>query len=110
MKQLMTMKFAAWGALLPLLSLGSAHADPFPKGNAEAGKKCFAQNNCNRCHDGIMGGDGNRIFTRSNRKVNNPQQMIAQFGVCSKAAGITITPQDEQNLGAYLSREYYHFK
>ena len=110
MKHLPTLKFATWTALLPLLLMGSAHAEPFPKGDAAAGKKFFAQNKCNRCHDGIMYGDGNKIFTRPNRKVNNPQQMIAQFGMCSTAAGITITPQDEQNLGAYLNREYYHFK
>jgi cytochrome c2 len=104
------MKYLSVTALLPILLMSSAQAEPFPKGDAEAGKKFFAQNNCNRCHDGIMGGNGNKIFTRPNRKVNNPQQMIAQFGMCSQAAGITITPQDEQNLGAYLSREYYHFK
>jgi cytochrome c2 len=104
------MKYLSVAALLPILLMSNAQAEPFPKGDAAAGKKFFAQNNCNRCHDGIMYGDGNKIFTRSNRKVNSPQQMIAQFCMCSQAAGITITPQDEQNLGAYLSREYYHFK
>ncbi|HEY5994366.1 MAG TPA: cytochrome c [Gallionellaceae bacterium] len=97
-------------ALLALFLMGSAHAAPFPKGDAEAGKKFFTQNNCNRCHDGIMGGDGNKIFTRPNRKVSDPQQLVAQLRRCSGGAGITMTAQDEQNLGAYLSREYYHFK
>ncbi len=103
------MKYLPTAALLLLLTAG-AHAAPFPKGNAEAGKTLFAQNNCNRCHDGIMGGDGNAIFTRPNHKVKSAQQLVAQLRVCSGGAGITLTPQDEQDMGAYLSREYYHFK
>jgi cytochrome c553 len=105
-----TMKRLTIAALLPLALMGSAHAAPFPKGDAEAGKKFFTQNNCNRCHDDIMGGDGNRIFTRSNRKVSSPEELIAQLGRCSAGGNIAMTPQDKQNLGAYLSREYYHFK
>ncbi len=110
MQRLSFTKSAPWAMLLPLLLLGSALAAPFPTGDAEAGKKFFAQNNCNRCHDGIMKGDGNRIFTRLNRKVNDPDQLIAQLGRCSAGGNIPMTPQDKQNLGAYLSREYYHFK
>ncbi len=110
MKHLPLVKFAFGAALLPLVLAGSARAEPFPKGDAESGKRFFAQNNCNRCHDGIMNGDGNKIFTRINRKVNDPDQLIAQLGRCSAGGNIPMTPQDKQNLGAYLSREYYHFK
>jgi cytochrome c551/c552 len=110
MKHLPIMKFAPWAALLPLFLMSGAQADPFPDGKAEAGKNFFAQNNCNRCHDGIMKGDGNKIFTRLNRKVNSPEELIAQLGRCSAGGNIPMTPQDKQNLGAYLSREYYHFK
>ncbi len=98
--------------LLPsLLLLGAAvHAEPFPKGDVVAGQKFFAQNRCNRCHDGIMGGDGNRIFTRFDRKVKNPQQLVEQMHVCTGNIGITLTKQNEQDLGAYLNGSYYHFK
>jgi len=97
--------------LFPLLLLSAAaHAEAFPKGDAGAGKMFFEQNRCNRCHDGIMGGDGNRIFTRFNRKVKNPAQLVDQMHVCTGNVGVTLTPQDEQNLGAYLNRTYYHFK
>jgi cytochrome c553 len=87
-----------------------AHADPFADGNVAAGKKLFDQNNCNRCHMNIMGGDGNAIFTRPDRKVNSPEQLVAQMHVCSGNVGITLSNQDEQNLGAYLNRNFYHFK
>ncbi len=105
------MKFLPLTVLFSLLLLGTAQAEPFAKGDAEAGKKLFTQNNCgSSCHDSIMGGNGNTIFTRFNHKVQNPQQLIAQLRRCTGGAGITLSPQDEENLGAYLNRNYYHFK
>ncbi len=105
------MKLLPLTVLLSLLLVETAHADPFAKGDAEAGKKLFTQSQCgSSCHDSIMGGNGNAIFTRLNRKVQNPQQLIAQLRRCTGGAGITLSPQDEQNLGAYLNRNYYHFK
>ena len=96
--------------LLLLLCTAAAHAEPFPKGNEEAGKKLFDQNHCNRCHSQMLGGDGSAIFTRPDHKVKNPEQLVAQMHVCSGNVGITLSPQDEQNLGAYLNRNYYRFK
>lgn len=97
-------------ALLFSLIASSAMAAPFPDGNAEAGKKLFDDNKCNRCHIGKVGGDGSAIFTRPNRIVNNPQEMIDRMHVCSGAVGMTLTPQKEQDLGAYLNQAYYKFK
>ena len=97
-------------ALFMICAAGAASAAPFAKGNPEAGKKLFEQNNCNRCHDAKMGGDGNRIFTRINRIVHNPQQLVARLHVCGGATGLDVTPQQEQDLGAYLNKNFYHFK
>jgi len=83
-----------------------ASADPFPGGNAQSGQKLFEKHDCNRCHDSMMGGDGNKIFTRINRKVNNAVELIAQITRCSGNVGANFTPQDKQNLGAYLNRFY----
>lgn len=88
----------------------AAQAEPFAGGNAEAGRKLFDQNHCNRCHMSMLGGDGSAIFTRPDHKVKNPQQLVEQMHVCSGNAGITLSKQDEQNLGAYLNQNYYHFK
>jgi len=83
-----------------------ASADPFPDGNALAGQKLFDQHKCNSCHDSMMGGDGNKIFTRIDRKVNKPDELVAQITRCSGNVGANFTPQDKQNLGAYLNRFY----
>lgn len=104
------MKFPLLTIFLTMSFLGAAHAEPFAKGDTEAGKKFFTQNNCNSCHDQIMNGDGNAIFTRFNRKVRNPGQLLAQLGRCTSGGGIAASDKDLQNLAAYLNRAYYHFK
>ena len=97
-------------ALILFLAAGSALSAPFPNGDAQAGKKLFEQNKCNRCHVDMMGGDGSAIFTRPNHKVTNPQQMVQRMHTCTGGAGITLSAQDEQDLGAYLNQLYYKFK
>jgi mono/diheme cytochrome c family protein len=88
----------------------NAAAAPFADGAAAAGKKLFDDNKCNRCHIGKVGGDGSTIFTRPTRIVHNPQQLIDRMIYCSGAVGMTLTPQNEQDLGAYLNQTYYKFK
>lgn len=92
------------------LVAGVAMANPFPNGSVAAGKKLFDDNKCNRCHIGKVGGDGSQIFTRPNRIVNNPQEMVDRMHVCSGAVGMTLTEQNEQDLGAYLNQNFYKFK
>ncbi len=87
-----------------------AQAAPFAAGKVDAGRKLFEQNRCNSCHVSMLGGDGSAIFTRPDHKVRNPQQLVDQMYVCSGNVGVTLTHQDEQDLGAYLNGTYYHFK
>ena len=97
-------------ALILSIAAGAALAAPFSGGDAQAGKKLFDDNECNSCHIDKVGGDGSAIFTRPNRIVNNPQQLTKRLRVCTDATGITLSPQDEQNLAAYLNLQYYKFK
>ena len=96
-------------ALLLLLSAATASANPFPNGNAQTGKAIFDQYKCNSCHAAMLGGDGSAIFTRANRKVHSSGELLEQIRLCSGNVGANLTPQDEQNLGAYLNR-YYNLK
>ncbi len=105
MKSFAALALACFGALT-----ATAQAAPFEGGNTEAGRKFFDQNHCNRCHMSLMGGDGSAIFTRPNHKVTTPRQVLDQLYVCSGGAGITLSDQDAQDLGAYLNRSFYHFK
>ncbi|HEX5363467.1 MAG TPA: cytochrome c [Gallionella sp.] len=92
-----------------LCSATAAVANPFPNGDAQTGQKLFDQYKCARCHASMLGGDGSAIFTRADRKVHNAAQLVEQMGMCTGNLGITLTPQDEQHLGAYLNR-YYKLK
>ena len=93
--------------LMTLLIGTAAQAAPFATGNAEAGKQLFDQSHCNRCHVQMMGGDGSEIFTRPDHKVRSSSQLIKQISVCGGNAGVILSKQDEQNLGAYLNQRYY---
>jgi cytochrome c553 len=95
--------------LILLCAVTAASADPFPNGNALAGQKLFAKYDCNQCHNQIMKGDGNQIFTRINRKRNSPEGLIEQIGMCSGNVNAHFTPQQTQDLAAYLNT-FYKFK
>ena len=73
------------------------------------GKRLFEKYDCNSCHNQIMGGDGNKIFTRFDRKRNSPDGLIEQIGMCSGNVNAHFTPQEKQDLAAYLNI-FYKFK
>ena len=101
-------KFLAALALLALTA--TACAAPFPNGDPASGKKLFDKYQCNRCHVDIVGGDGNGIFTRPDRKVTRASELSAQMKRCSGMVGANITAQEEEHLAAYLNQKYYKFK
>jgi hypothetical protein len=94
---------------LCLCAATAALASPFPAGNAQAGQKLFMEHDCNRCHNSIMGGDGNKIFTRFDRKINTPSALIDQIGICSGNVNAHFTPEQKQDIAAYLNI-FYKFK
>jgi hypothetical protein len=101
----MKMKFL----LIMLMLIGSAHADPFPKGNVAAGKRTFEQTECKRCHIEVVSGDGSEIFTRADRIALNPALLMKQIKINGPRTGFNLTAQDELNLAAYLNKVYYKF-
>jgi hypothetical protein len=96
-------------ALILLCAATAASADPFPTGDALAGQKLFVKYDCNQCHNSIMHGDGNKIFTRINRKRNSPDGLIEQIGMCSGNVNAHFSPKETQDLAAYLNT-FYKFK
>jgi hypothetical protein len=96
-------------AIILLSFATAATANPFPHGNAQAGQKLFDKYDCNQCHNKIMGGDGNKIFTRFDRKRNTPDGLIEQIGMCSGNVNAHFNGQQTQDLAAYLNI-FYKFK
>lgn len=95
--------------LILLCAATAASANPFPTGTAQNGQKLFEKYDCNQCHNKIMKGDGNKIFTRFDRKVKTPDEMIAQINMCSGNVNAHLTPKEAQDIAAYLNI-YYKFK
>ncbi len=93
-----------------LVAASTAQATPFASGNANHGKKLFAQYECDSCHKGKVGGDGSAIFTRPDRIVRSAGELIPRIKFCSGAVGAHLSAQEEQDLAAHLNQTYYHFK
>ncbi len=96
-------------ATILLFAATIAQANPFPSGNPQTGKAIFDKYKCNSCHAAMLGGDGNAIFTRANRKVHDAGGLIEQIKICSGNVGANLSALEEQHLGAYLNR-YYNLK
>ncbi len=97
-------------AALLLCVTATAQAAPFAKGDDGAGKKIFDQHKCNSCHARQLGGDGNSMFTRAERKVKTHTSLAAQITRCSNNLGLMLFDEDEEHVGAYLNKHYYKFK
>jgi hypothetical protein len=50
------------------------------------------------------------MYTRPERKVKNPSQLLTQVRACNTMLNTGWFPEDEENVAAYLNREYYKFK
>lgn len=96
-------------ALILLGATTTVSANPFPDGKEMDGQALFIKYDCNQCHNKIMHGDGNTIFTRLTRKITTPSALIDQIGACSNNVNAHFTPQEKQDLASYLNR-YYKFK
>ena len=98
-------------AIPVILSLSTAaSADPFPNADPKLGKKYFDEAKCGSCHVSLVGGDGNRIFTRPERKVKDAQALVKMVRFCVSQTGAGIFPEDIEPIAAYLNREFYKFK
>jgi mono/diheme cytochrome c family protein len=105
----MTMiKTAAAFACL-LVWAGGALAGPFDKGDPKAGKQ-VADKACIACHASMFGGDGSKIFTRPDHKIQNPQQLLARVQACNSTTGAGLNAQQELDVAAYLNQQFYKFK
>lgn len=102
--------FAAISALM--LFSAAAHADPFAKADPKAGKSAYEEAKCQSCHNALkeLGGDGNRIFTRPNRRVKDSQGLLRMVSVCVDRTGAAVFPEDMEHIAAYLNQQFYKFQ
>ncbi|MEJ2360243.1 MAG: c-type cytochrome [Gammaproteobacteria bacterium] len=96
--------FTALTLGLTLFCMTGAHA-----ANLARGKK-LVEENCVKCHAGIVGGDGSKIYTRSNRSIDSLPALIKQVHRCKNALGVSWPEDQIADVVAYLNKTYYKFK
>ncbi|MDH5181707.1 MAG: cytochrome c [Gammaproteobacteria bacterium] len=87
---------------LPCLP-GTVHA-----ADIQLGKELH-QENCTDCHISMMGGDGSRIYTREDRRIDSRTGLENQVRRCKTSLG-TDWPENQINaVVEFLDQRYYHF-
>ena len=96
--------------LIAILALPpSAYAGPLSNADPATGKKVYDKAKCSGCHNSVMGGDGNRIYTRANHKVRNPKDLLKQVRFCVDQTGASASAADIGNIATYLNQRFYRF-
>jgi len=89
---------------LGLSCLSSAHAADLKRG------KQLLEENCIKCHASMVGGDGSKIYTRPDRKVESLEGLNAQVHRCRDSLGVQWPEDQIADVVAYLNKTYYKFK
>jgi cytochrome c2 len=73
--------------------------------------KTLHQAKCYQCHAEKSGlGNGDIIYTRADRKVQDPARLKFMVGMCNTEMRLDLFPEDEADLVAYLNQQFYKFK
>lgn len=88
----------------PLLASASA----LLPGDAVHGKAVHDQN-CMGCHDNMMGGDGNRLYTRDDRRIKSIEGLMGQVSRCNAMQNIGLSDDDLNGITKYLNENFYKF-
>ena len=80
----------------------------FSTGDAKVGK-LLADKDCVGCHVRRFG-DAHTIYSRHERKVRTPEQLLAQVQRCNAELSTNYFPEDEMHVAAFLNSKYYKFK
>jgi hypothetical protein len=99
----------ALAAAIPVQAAVAMAPAPFANGNPELGKP-LNDKACVGCHARRFGGDADRIYFRSDRRVRTSAQLLAQVSYCNAELGTGYFPDEEEHIAAYLNKQYYRFE
>jgi hypothetical protein len=76
-----------------------------------ANGKAIDQQKCYACHAKKTGfGNGDMIYTRSDRKVKSKADLKRMVGLCNTELRLDLFPEDEADVAAFLNEQFYKFK
>jgi mono/diheme cytochrome c family protein len=93
--------------VLPL-AMAALSANVFADVDAAKGKQLHDQK-CISCHVERYGGDGSRIYLRTDRLIHDRTALDQRVAMCSAQTNAGLLPDDEANVAEYLARRYYKF-
>jgi mono/diheme cytochrome c family protein len=103
------MRIATLALILLVASPGVAQQPKaLAHGDAAAGKM-LAERDCVACHVRRFG-NATAIYTRADRKVHTPEQLLAQVQFCNVDLKAGYFPEEEEHVAAYLNHAYYKFE
>ncbi len=73
------------------------------------GRKLVEANKCEACHQGRFPGPVGTIYLRKDHKVSNWAKLKSQVAMCSSQLNLSLFPEDEENIAAFLNATYYKF-
>ncbi|CAZ86806.1 putative Cytochrome c [Thiomonas arsenitoxydans] len=101
---------AVLGAAWPLAQAAEAVPPQFVGANVAQGQKYYDNLKCAACHAQRMMGSSSAMYTRADRKVHNPQQLMAFTQMCVTQLNHDLFPEEVKDIAAYLNQTYYKFK
>ncbi len=63
--------------------------------------------NCQSCHSSLMGGDPDRIYTRSDRRVTSIDGLRKQVTRCKTTVGVAWPEDQIEDVVDYLNTSFY---
>jgi hypothetical protein len=103
---------ATWVLVLcfsPVFATAPGAVAPFEAGKPELGKP-LAQSHCVSCHAKAYANQPERMYTRSNRRVDSARALLEQIRRCNANLGLQWFPEDEEHVAAFLNLNWYKFK
>jgi mono/diheme cytochrome c family protein len=99
----MLRQLAVLALLLAPMPMALAAAD------LDKGKRLHEQQ-CTRCHIERYGGDGSKMYLRSDRIIRDRVALGQRVAMCNTMINAGLFPEDEENVAAWLAQRYYKFK
>jgi hypothetical protein len=104
------MKLPLLKLALSLIAFLGLNVPAFATPDLANGKK-IDQQKCYSCHAKKSGfGNGDMIYTRSDSKVKNLQNLKSMVAMCNTELRLDLFPEDEADVAAFLNKQFYKFK
>ncbi len=94
-------------AITIVLGLAAVLPSAFPA-DSNSGRELHNEN-CIACHQSLMSGDANRMYTREDRRIKDYPSLVAQVRRCELNLGLQWFDDDVEDVASFLNEEFYKF-